>query len=101
MNPILHLNLKKKWYDMIESGEKIEEYRNNSNYWMNRFGQNVKIKGLCYHPTDVIICFSNGYRKDRRQMLIKCKGLHVGYGKSEWGAEPDKQYFILSLGEKI
>jgi hypothetical protein len=96
--PILHLNVKKKWFDMIKSGEKKEEYRDSSNYWMSRIGNNIKIKKLHYHPTDVIICFSNGYAKNRPQIFIECKGLHLGIGKKEWGAS-DEQQFILSLGQ--
>ena len=30
---ILHLSLKAKWYRMIESGEKPEEYRDMIPYW--------------------------------------------------------------------
>lgn len=33
---ILNLSLKKMWYDMIESGEKTEEYREIKPYWCNR-----------------------------------------------------------------
>ena len=32
----LHLTLKKKWYDMIASGEKKEEYREVKKYWIRR-----------------------------------------------------------------
>lgn len=32
----LHLNLKKKWFDMILSGEKTEEYREIKGYWIDR-----------------------------------------------------------------
>ncbi|HET8736229.1 MAG TPA: ASCH domain-containing protein, partial [Pricia sp.] len=32
----LHLNLKKKWFDMILSGEKKEEYREIKEYWIGR-----------------------------------------------------------------
>lgn len=34
---ILHLTLKKKWFDMIASGEKKEEYREIKPYWEKRF----------------------------------------------------------------
>lgn len=33
---ILYLPLKKKWYEMIESGEKPEEYREDKPYWRRR-----------------------------------------------------------------
>ena len=34
---ILHLNLKKKWFDMILSGIKTDEYREMSPYWERVF----------------------------------------------------------------
>ena len=101
MKPILHLNLKRKWYDMIESGEKKEEYREMSLYWCRIFRVDIKIKKVWYSPDDVIICFSNRYTKNRRQMFIKCTGLKVDYGKEEWGAENGQYYFVLSLGSKL
>ena len=33
---ILELPLKKEWYNMIESGEKREEYREIKQYWQKR-----------------------------------------------------------------
>lgn len=33
---VLHLTLKKKWFDMIASGEKTEEYRDISEFWIKR-----------------------------------------------------------------
>lgn len=33
----LKLTLKKKWFDMIASGEKKEEYREIKPYWIKRF----------------------------------------------------------------
>ena len=35
-NIVLDLPLKKEWYEMIESGIKIEEYREVKPYWCNR-----------------------------------------------------------------
>lgn len=34
---VLHLTLKKKWFDMIASGEKKEEYREIKPFWITRF----------------------------------------------------------------
>lgn len=100
-SPILHLNLIRKWFDMIGK-EKKEEYRTISKHW-SRIFQNgkIKIKGKFYHPTDVVICFSNGYSKKRPQKMFKLKGLKVGFGKEEWGAEQDVQYFVLSIGDRV
>ena len=35
-NKTLHLVLKRKWWDMIASGEKMEEYREVCHYWARR-----------------------------------------------------------------
>jgi hypothetical protein len=96
--PILHLNLKTKWFDLVESGKKKEEYRDIKTFWNRVFSCYIRIKGKNYHPTDVIICFSNGYAKNRRQMFVMCNYVKPGFGKSDWGAEPNKQYHVLSLG---
>jgi hypothetical protein len=98
--PILHLNVKKKWFDMIKSGEKKEEYRDISAYWTGILGAHIKIKKRYYHPSSVIICFSNGYAKNRPQIFIECKNLWLGKGKKEWGAS-EMQQFILSLGKIV
>lgn len=97
----LHLNLKKKWFDMIASGEKKEEYRDIKPYWNRVFCAHICIKGRFYHPTDVTICFSNGYAKDRRQMTVECLGLFQRTGKPEWGADPNKLYHTLLIGNII
>lgn len=97
----LHLNLKKQWFDMIASGEKKEEYRETKPYWNKVFGTYICIKGKFYHPTDVVICFSNGYARNRRQMKVECKYLRPKLGNPKWGAEPNVQYHTIGLGEII
>lgn len=104
---IFHLNLKKKWFDMILKGEKKEEYR--GLHWSKKIaGGNplensgkIKIQGEWIPAKDVTIIFSNGYAKDRPQFAISCKGLGLGYGKQEWGAEQGIVYYVLHLGEII
>lgn len=51
---ILHLTLKKKWFDLIKSGVKREEYREMKPYWHTR---------LLNKNYDAIR-FRNGYSKD-------------------------------------
>ena len=99
IKPILHLNLKRKWFDMILCGEKKEEYRKQSRYWRRIFGTYIRIKGRNYHPSDVIICFSNGYQKKRRQIFVDCINMGLGYGKQKWGAEKNEQCFVLIFGK--
>ena len=105
-SPILHLNLKKRWFDMIASGEKQEEYREIKPYWQKFFEcflcyTRIKIGGRCHSPSNVIICFSHGYKKDRPQMFFKCRGLAIRTGRPVWGAEPGKEYFVIQIGDRI
>lgn len=111
--------IKKKWFDMILSGEKKEEYREIKEYYETRF-QNL-FGAITIYPSSIFshrskyellqgeavpeeirkdsvqeIIFRNGYSKDSKAIKARCK-LRIGKGKSEWGAEPDKQYYILEI----
>lgn len=94
---------------MILSGKKKEEYRDGSRYWIARLTCNLEyidnIESFNYIPPvfkefDKII-FKNGYSKDAPSFEIECKGIEIGFGKKEWGAEQNKKYFILKLGNII
>lgn len=104
----LKLVLKKKWYDMIASGEKKEEYREVKEYWMRYFGLiQFAIPGECPLTSCVIqgqydiVTFYLGYTPDRPSMSFKIKEIDIGTGKEEWGAEPGKEYYVIKLGERI
>lgn len=122
---ILHLSLKKQWYEMIESGVKTEEYREIKEHWVKRLTHftyeefetleeltsNLKFtaKGE-WTPQEVLgyygaqlrcfdaIKFSYGYTK--RTMTFECKGITIGVGCKEWGA-PNEDVFIIKLGNRI
>jgi hypothetical protein len=100
--PILHLNLIKHWFDIIGI-EKFEEYRNITPYWDRIFRADgmIRIKGNWYKASDIIVCFSNGYSKNRPQKYFEIIGLSVGIGNPKWGAEPGIDYFILEIGKQI
>ena len=87
---VLHLTLKKQWFDMILSGEKKEEYREIKPYWDTRL-QNKEY--------DVII-FRNGYASDAPRFTIELLGIKKGFGNPKWGGDSDEVY-ILSLGSII
>lgn len=87
----LHLTLTKKWFDLILSGEKPEEYREMKPYWHKRL-----MGGKTYDR----IIFRNGYQKNAPQFTIELKGIVTGIGNPEWGA-PKEQVYILKLGEII
>ena len=106
---MLVLPIKKKWFDMIRSGEKKEEYREIKPYWTKRLNNeldrmlksiipsNVE-RDLRKYPQWLMVKFRNGYRKDSPQIKCKCL-LKYGQGKEEWGAEPNKEYYILEILE--
>lgn len=67
---ILYLTLKKKWFDLIASGKKNEEYREMKLYWKKRLiNKEGDRKEFDY------IIFKNGYRKDSPKMKVEWKGL--------------------------
>lgn len=90
---VLHLTLKKKWFDMIASGEKKEEYREMKPYWHKRLGTAAE--------TPKIVQFRNGYAKDSPVVRIEMKGIMTGLGIIEWGAPPAERVYILRLGKII
>ena len=103
---VLHLTLKKKWFDMIASGEKKEEYREIKEYWKNRLmiADYVSRNSTTSYKqhTEFIhfdaVEFKNGYASNSPAVLIECKGIEVRYGVPDWGAEPWKDYFVIKLG---
>lgn len=87
---VLHLTLKKQWFDMIASGEKIEEYREIKPYWHNRlFGKKFDA-----------IHFRNGYSKGSPSMMVELYGVTTGVGIKDWGAS-EAPVYILQLGAII
>lgn len=111
----LTLSLKKKWFDMIASGEKKEEYREISPYWIKRLlrcgflcNGNCVLMGeivcpacryLRYTSFDTVV-FTLGYPpKDdmTRRIAFKIEDIEISEGKEEWGAEPGKMYFVIKL----
>lgn len=106
----LHLTLKKKWFDMILTGEKKEEYREIKPYWIKRIASawNFLDSDLTYWENgnemfesvefDVII-FKNGYSKNAPEMEIECKGIEMGLTKSHWCDDGEKKVFVIMLGK--
>ena len=75
---ILHLTIKKKWFDLIASGKKKHEYREAKTYWKKRLINNWYVPGIV--PTFKIfdeIHFKNGYRSDSPFMRVAYYGMAV------------------------
>ena len=115
----LTLSLKKKWFDMIASGEKTEEYREITPYWQKRLlrcgnacdGYSIVMgeiicpicRYLKYTDFDTVV-FTLGYPRKgdlSRRMEFEVSDISIDCGRPEWGAEPDKAYFVIKLGERI
>lgn len=93
---LLHLTLNKKWFDMILSGEKTEEYREIKPYWTRRFTYKSNIPNAFKFFDKVR--FVNGYGADKPAFVAELNGIVIGSGKSEWGADPGEQYYVLEIG---
>jgi hypothetical protein len=125
----LNLTLKKKWFDMILSGEKSEEYRDIKDYWAQRLLYSLKgiewqvwqemledmknpfkhhsgpiglmdYFGVEFKPFEVIH-FVNGYGGHRPSFDIEIKGLEIKRGNEKWGVEKNKFYFVSILGNVL
>jgi len=104
----LHLTLKKKWFDMILSGEKKEEYREVKPYWIDRisteFSHSHDADGeeFDFKPKDYDqISFRNGYQKDAPEMTVEFKSVEIGEAKPEWSDNWKGDVFVIKLGEII
>ena len=86
---ILHLTLKKKWFDMILSCEKKEEYRELKPYWDSR---------LLFRKYD-IIRFRNGYSKNAPTFDIEFKGVKLDNAKPEWSDNAKGMFYVIKLGK--
>ncbi len=70
---ILHLTLKRKWFDLIASGQKTIEYRVWKSYWQSRFLK--RAPGCMKWVKFEEVHFRNGYAKDSPFMRVKCNGI--------------------------
>ncbi len=90
---VLHLTLKKKWFNLIASGKKGVEYRKFKPYWEKRLvGKNFQE-----------VHFRNGYSKNAPFMRVQCNGIvnvpsTGGLLKPVNGEELKGWQFAISLG---
>lgn len=95
-----------KWWDMIRSGEKKEEYRDITPYYAKRFATALGMYHRQLNPkrmeeTDARVPIHNivlraGYSLDSPTMMVGGM-LRVGQGRTEWGAVPGVKYFIIEI----
>jgi len=116
---ILHIPIKKKWFDMIKAGVKLEEYREIKPFWACRLlSEQVFDKYLRdeldgdseYESTLAdnflqydLVQARNGYGHAVPSITWQHKGIRIGKPNPEW-CEPEdigKILFILEIGERI
>lgn len=120
----LQLVLTYKWWQMIHSGQKTEEYREITPYWVCRifnkidkdgtpkpisqkeaaslieaWASNLDTKGLTLKYN--IVTFYAGYDKDRKEETRYIERVTIGTGRVEWGAESDRPYIVLTIGAHV
>lgn len=121
----LQLSLKKQWFEMTKSGIKTEDYREITPYWVKRLMKESYLS-ICSNDEDLVdfIIFNKdvnfmlkyhakifetnimtlGYPKagdTERIIKLKHAGIEIRTGKIEWGAEPNKIYFVIKHGGSV
>lgn len=109
---------------MTKSGVKTEDYREITPYWANRlclyFGEQQPKSFWKKLLTDYKDCLNRlvflktvrysqnimtlGYPKStysERILKLEHKGIEIRTGNPDWGAEPDKLYFVIKHGKII
>ena len=118
MPSCLRLSLKTKWFEMTKAGIKTEDYREINQYWWKRLMQ----CGECYSNlsdslNDILApaeewkmimakkfdynVMTLGYPSSNdteRILKLEHKGIEIRTGNPEWGAEPNKLYFVIMHG---
>lgn len=94
---ILPLVLKGKWYDMIATGEKKEEYRAETPYWRRRLANWIMGLPDAGHP---VIAFSRGYRKP--DLFVEACGVNIYRDRQhpEWG-EPAGSHYVMAIKRRV
>jgi hypothetical protein len=97
---ILHLTIKKKWFDMIASGEKKEEYRELKQYWHRRLVSDMLMTQIPIFRQFDIVRLTNGYGSSAPTIDVKFINSGISKtGRREWGFE--RECFVILLGEIV
>jgi hypothetical protein len=102
MKADLTLIIEKQFFDQIITGQKLEEYRSLSDYYINRF---CVFKGEQFVAMKPIksICFAVGYAKDRETAIVAVKGIFIDTFENiiPEGFNKGDQCFTIELGKVL
>lgn len=116
----LQLPLTKQWFYMTKSGEKPEDYREITPYWIKRFCNGLYLENGNIIPLSFPIdqkdyhrlCFKKfqnnimklGYpAKGNTEKILQYNhaGIEIREGNPNWGALPGITYFVIKHGTII
>lgn len=101
----IKLAINRKWFEMILSGEKTEEYRDIKPYYEKRL-KKLMSKEYGKQADQPIIenihLFNGGYySEDLPNVKLKFKGIEVREGKEKWRAVSGTKYFVIKLEDIV
>lgn len=107
----LHLTLRKQWFDMIDSGEKLEEYREIKEYWGSRllhkcisptkYYTNMNKTPMFREFSSVVFYYGCAPSTKFPHIEFESPVITIGRGNPEWGAPVDKDVFIIRFGRRV
>lgn len=94
MNIILNLTIHRRWFDMIASGGKHEEYRSLNN---RQVAKARKCVADGWPREGAAMVLRNGYRMDSPALAVRVIGFSIRLGAvhPEWGEPNDPHCAIL------
>lgn len=101
MKTILNLTIKRRWFDMISSGEKREEYRSEDNRQVNTAWERIANDDLAAYT----MVLRNGYSMGSHALAVRVYGIMLRNGNDsihpEWGEPMDRTHFAILLGDVL
>ena len=94
---MLTLPVKKKWFELITLGVKLEEYREPTEYWIKRLRHERFAQDASRNYCGLRLRIRNGYAKNAPSAIIMLQKIDRGPGIEAWGAEPGKEYLRLHI----
>ena len=103
MNIILNLTIKRRWFDMIASGKKREEYRSADNRQVA--GMYKRLFNYVWPIASFMMILRNGYRMDSPALAVRMLGMTIRSGEQaehpEWGEPTGRGSHFVIMFDRI